>query len=340
MDMLELDGSEGGGQLLRSALTLALCTGMGFTMRGIRGKRSRPGLMRQHLTGVQAAVAISGGEAVGATLGSTELTFVPGTVRAGDYAFPVGTAGSTMLVLQTLLPALWRADAPSRVRLEGGTHNPMAPSADFIEHAYLAALARMGVQATLALESYGFHPAGGGAVVATVAPCEQLGVVSFASRGALVGLEATAIVSGIAAGVGRRELDVVRKRFDLDDTRLHLRSVRPAIGPGNALGIRVAHADHVEYFMGYGERRVSAESVAERLSGQVRRYLDSGACVAEHLADQLLVPMALAGGGDFTTCTASDHLRSNAALIEKFVAVDIDITPAESAGGWEVRVVA
>jgi RNA 3'-terminal phosphate cyclase (ATP) len=127
MDMIEIDGAQGGGQLLRSALSLSLCTGIGFTMQHIRGRRSRPGLMRQHLTAVQAAAAIGQAAVHGAELGATTLRFEPGAVRAGDYAFATGTAGSTTLILQTLLPALLRADAPSTLRLEGGTHNPLAP---------------------------------------------------------------------------------------------------------------------------------------------------------------------------------------------------------------------
>ncbi|MFC0676720.1 RNA 3'-terminal phosphate cyclase [Lysobacter korlensis] len=339
MDMLELDGRGGGGQLLRSALTLALCTGTGFTMRGIRAARPRPGLMRQHLTAVQAACAISGSEATGATLGSTDLTFVPGAVVPGDYTFALGTAGSTMLVLQTLLPAFWRAGASSRVRLEGGTHNPMAPSADFIQHAYLPALRRIGVCADVALESHGFYPAGGGAVVATIEPCPGLQVAAFGERGPLVSVEATALLSALAASIGRRELAVLGKRLGLAEDRLHLHSVRPAVGPGNAVMVRVEHAGHVELFTGYGERGLPAEKVAERLAAQVRHYLDSQACVAEHLADQLLLPMALAGGGKFTTCVASDHLLSNAALIEKFVAVEIDCEP-DGPDRWRVRVAA
>ncbi|HST45477.1 MAG TPA: RNA 3'-terminal phosphate cyclase, partial [Luteimonas sp.] len=209
MDMLELDGAGGGGQLLRSALTLSLCTGTGFTMRGIRAGRPRPGLMRQHLTAVQAACTISGGELVDAALGSTEVAFVPGPVVPGDYTFALGTAGSTMLVLQTLLPAFWRAGASSRVRLEGGTHNPMAPSADFIQQAFLPALRRMGVYADVELETHGFYPAGGGAVIASIEPCAGLQVTTFQDRGPLVAMEATAVLSGIATGVGRRELAVL-----------------------------------------------------------------------------------------------------------------------------------
>ncbi|NUS59859.1 MAG: RNA 3'-terminal phosphate cyclase, partial [Lysobacter sp.] len=283
MDMIEIDGAAGGGQLLRTALSLALCTGTGFTMRNIRASRSRPGLLRQHLTAVQAAAAVGQAQVHGAELGSTAIRFEPGAPRAGDYTFALGTAGSTMLVLQTLLPALWRAEAPSRVRLEGGTHNPMAPSCDFIAHTFLPVLARMGVQATLTLERHGFYPAGGGAVDVVVEPCMQMSQVVLDARGALQAIEATALLSALEAGIGRRELAVLAARFDLPEEHQHFRSVRPAIGPGNALTVRVQHTDHVETFTNYGERGVTAERVADRLATQVQAYLDApAACVSEH----------------------------------------------------------
>ncbi|WP_184448648.1 RNA 3'-terminal phosphate cyclase [Xanthomonas sp. 3498] len=326
MDMIELDGAAGGGQLLRTALTLSLCTGIGFTFSNIRGARPRPGLMRQHLTAVVAAATIGQARTHGAQIGATALRFEPGTVVPGDYQFATGSAGSTTLVLQTVLPALWRAGAPSRLTLEGGTHNPLAPCADFLAETWLPALQRLGVTAALTLERHGFYPAGGGALHASVAPCAQLRHVDFAARGALQALEAQVLVSGLSGKIGRRELAVLAEHLGVDANPRHVHSVRPAMGPGNTALVRVRHAAHVEVFAGHGERGVSAEQVGERLAAQVRRYLDSGACVGEHLADQLLLPMALAGGGAFTTDTVSAHLSSNARLIEKFLPVEI---------GWE-----
>ena len=124
--MMEIDGSvgEGGGQILRTSLALSMCTGRPFTLTRIRARRAKPGLMRQHLTCVQAAVAVSGASVQGDELGSGTLAFNPGAVRAGDYAFSVGTAGSCTLVLQTVWPALMLADAPSRLTLSGGTPRP------------------------------------------------------------------------------------------------------------------------------------------------------------------------------------------------------------------------
>lgn len=336
MDMMELDGSQGGGQLLRSALTLSLCTGIGFTMHDIRAQRRRPGLMRQHLTAVTAAARVGNACTQGVQLGATSLRFEPGLVCAGDYQFATGSAGSATLVLQTILPALWQAAAPSRVRLEGGTHNPLAPSADFIADAYLPALARMGVQASLELQQHGFHPAGGGVLQVEVAPCAALQACDFHDRGNLASIEATVLMSGLSSSIGLRELQVLAERLGVDPHPRHVRSVRPALGPGNVALVHVRHDAHVEVFSGHGERGVSAEQVGARLAGQVQQYLQGSGCVGEHLSDQLLLPMALAGAGSFTTAAISEHLVSNARLIEKFLPVEFDWQP--HAGGWRVTV--
>jgi RNA 3'-terminal phosphate cyclase (ATP) len=337
MDMIEIDGSAGGGQLLRTALSLSLCTGLGFTMQHIRAKRSRPGLMRQHLTAVNASARIGNACAHGAELGATTLRFEPGVVVPGDYAFATGSAGSATLVLQTVLPPLWRCDAPSRLRLEGGTHNPLAPSADFIADTYLPALKRIGIDASIELERPGFFPAGGGILHATVAPSAALHRAEFVERGALQSIEAVALLSGLSSSIGQRELQTLAARFTLPATALHLRQARPSIGPGNALLLHVRHADHAETFTGHGERGLSSEKVAERLADEADAYLRSDACVAEHLSDQLLLPMALAGGGAFTVPTISEHLSSNARLIEKFLAVHI-VWSETAAGIWKVVV--
>ena len=336
MDMIEIDGSAGGGQLLRTALSLALCTGTGFTMQKIRAKRSKPGLMRQHLTAVNAAATIGNAYVEGAELGATTLRFEPGVVVPGEYRFATGSAGSATLVLQTVLPPLWRCDVPSRLRLEGGTHNPLAPSADFIADTYLPSLAKFGIDAEVELERPGFFPAGGGILHATVSPAPALRHVEFIERGALRSIDAIAMLSGLASGIGERELQAVAKRLHLPSNALHLRQVRPSLGPGNALLIRVCHEHHTETFTGHGERGLSAEKVADRLAGEAKVYVRGSACVGEHLSDQLLLPMALAGSGAFVVAAISDHLQSNARLIEKFLPVEIDW--AETVGGWRVTV--
>ena len=337
MDSIEIDGAAGGGQLLRTALCLSLCTGTAFSMRGIRAKRPRPGLMRQHLTAISAASTIGSARVSGAEPGAMALAFEPGTVTPGVYAFSVGTAGSATLVLQTVLPALWTASAPSQLTLGGGTHNPMAPSADFLVDTYLPALARMGAHAQVNLQQHGFHPAGGGRIVANVEPCTGLLPFMDVERGAVPNLTATALISALSDEIGRRELKVVGRHFGLTEESLAVHRVAQAIGPGNALLIRVRREHHVETFTGFGERHVSAEQVAERVAAEVRDYLDSGACIGAHLADQLLIPMALAGTGEFTTTTPTDHLKTNAALVEKFLPVEIAWQPIDTRC-WRVTV--
>lgn len=162
--LITIDGSigEGGGQILRTALGLSMVTGQAFRIEKIRAGREKPGLLRQHLTAVNAAVAISGASVEGNVIGSRELLFLPGSTAAREYAFSIGSAGSMTLVLQTVLPALLTADAPSKLTLEGGTHNPFAPPIDFLEKAFLPLVGRMGPRVSVSLERAGFYPAGAG----------------------------------------------------------------------------------------------------------------------------------------------------------------------------------
>lgn len=326
--MLSLDGSSGGGQLLRSALSLSLCTGQAFSMRGIRAGRPRPGLLRQHLVAVQAAAAICGGSVQGAQLGALELVFVPGPVVGGDYRFAIGSAGSTTLVLQTLIPALLQASQPSRVRLQGGTHNPMAPSADFLSRCFLPLLRRMGATTALSLKQYGFYPAGGGELELSISPC-RLQPITLLERGAMQPVVAEALVASIAGDVAQRELAVVARRLQLSAAQLQQRSLRAGVGPGNVLMITLPSEHLTEVITEYGARGVTAEAVAERACRAALHYLKHNVVVGEHLADQLLLPMALTGGGSYRTGALSAHWQSNAALIQQFLPVAISAHAAE-----------
>jgi len=318
-DAVHIDGShgEGGGQMLRSALSLSMLDGRPVRIHNIRAGRAKPGLMRQHLVAVQAAQQVCAAEVRGAEIGSTALDFVPATVRPGDYQFAIGTAGSTMLVLQTLLPALLVADAPSTLRIEGGTHNTMAPSSDFIARAFLPLLARIGAQIGLHVERLGFYPAGGGAVTVSVQPA-PLQALHVLQRGALRSLEARALVLGLPRQIAQRELDVVGQRLALRRDQLYLDAPSQRGGTGNAVHLIMCHEQIDEVFTALGERGVSAEIVAGRACDELIGYLSHDAPVGEHLADQLLLPMLVAGGGSFVTSTPSSHLRSNAAVIEAF----------------------
>lgn len=335
--MIELDGQAGGGQLLRTALALSLCTGEGFAMSGIRARRANPGLLRQHLTAVEAAATVGDATVEGAAAGSTELRFTPRGIRGGDHRWSIGTAGSTTLVLQTVLPSLWMHGVAARLSIDGGTHNPQAPSADFIADAFLPLLARMGLDGDFTVDEHGFYPAGGGSIVFDLRGSAKPGALHLAHRGAIVERHATAILSAVPAGVARRELDVTRRRLGLAEEETSIRQVTPTHGPGNALNIRYRTEHSVAVFTGFGMKRVTAERVAEMASDAANAWLKADVAVDEHLADQLLLPMALAGEGSFSTTLPSDHARTNAALIEKFLPVEFAFRD-EGHGRWTVDV--
>lgn len=333
--MIEIDGSGGGGQLLRTALTLSMVTATPFTMTGIRAKRNRPGLMRQHLTAVEAARQVCGAAVTGADAGSQTLTFIPKAIRSGDYHFPIGTAGSTTLVLQTVLPALSLASHASTIRLEGGTYNPLAPPADFLIDVFAPTLGKMGVQADIRLERHGFYPAGGGVMNARVQPAGAVEPLHLTERGEVRAISARALISNLSTSVADRELQVVARRLGLAEGAMKMHEVKPALGPGNALMIRIESEHVTECFTTFGERGVSAEQVAEQACEQAQRYIKAGVAVGCYAADQLLLPMALAGSGSFTTTAPTDHSRTNASLIEKFLSVQIDFLEVRP-DAWKV----
>ncbi|GGM15035.1 RNA 3'-terminal phosphate cyclase [Pseudomonas asuensis] len=328
MEELHLDGSIGGGQILRSALSLSMITGRPFSIINIRAKRSRPGLLRQHLTAVQAAAAICDATLEGAELGTLNLHFRPGAIKGGDYEFAISTAGSCVLVLQTVLPALLRAPAPSRLRLKGGTHNPAAPPVDFLQKAWLPLLRQMGADVKLDLVRHGFAPAGGGEITVAIQPGELRPLV-LDTRGPLISQQAQALVAGLPESIGRRELNQIAQRLNWSSDMLHNILLSTAQGPGNVVLLEQRYEAVTEVFAAFGQSRVRAEHVANQAVDELLVFERSGAAVGEHLADQLLLPLVLAGSGRFTCLNASEHLKSNAEVIQQFCPVRILIEPLE-----------
>jgi RNA 3'-terminal phosphate cyclase (ATP) len=318
--MLQIDGSqgEGGGQILRSALALAICTQQPFRITQIRANREKPGLMRQHLTAVRAAAEICGGEIEGAELGAQTLTFRPGALQAGRYSFAIGTAGSCTLVLQTILPPLLFAAAPSEIRISGGTHNRASPPFDFLQRTFVPLLARMGAQVDLELVQPGFYPKGGGLLRTLITPVQRLNPLELHERGERMHSYAEAYISALPIHIAQRELEIVGQMLNWPAEQLLLRGLSNDVGPGNALTLTLPHANVTEVITAFGERGVRAETLAKEAALGARAYLAASAPVGEHLADQLLVPLALAGGGSFTATQVTPHLRSNALVIEKF----------------------
>jgi RNA 3'-terminal phosphate cyclase (ATP) len=336
--LIQIDGSEGegGGQILRSSLSLAIRTQQPFQISNIRAGRERPGLLRQHLTAVKAAAEISGATVTGAHIGSRELTFHPGKVQPGAYCFAIGTAGSCTLVLQTVLPPLLCAAAPSTVRITGGTHNSGAPPFEFLERVFLPLLARMGATVTLELERHGFYPRGGGALRASIVPFTQPRSLELHERGHGIRRYAEAHIAALPISIGHRELEVIGRELGWSAGQLKLRGLPNDAGPGNVLTLTAEHEHVCEVITGFGERGVRAESIASAAALQMHEYLTGCAPVGEHLADQLLLPMALGRGGSFTTTKVSQHLRSNARIVERFTDWRVTIEPV--VGGYGVSV--
>ena len=328
--MIRIDGSvgEGGGQILRTALSLSLATGTPFQIQNIRAGRKNAGLLRQHLTAVLAAAEVGSAKVDGATLGSSSLTFTPGVVRAGEYRFAVGTAGSGTLVFQTILPALLLADAPTRVVIEGGTHNLAAPPFDFLDRAFLPLVRRMGANVSLKLERYGFYPAGGGRFVAEIEPCRSLKPLELGERGAIRSKRVTAIVANLPGKIAVREIEKVASMMDLSEKGTIV-TTRESPGPGNIMFLEIESEQVTEVFSGFGRVGVLAESIAEEVVREAREYLISKAVAAEHLTDQLMLPMALAGGGAFTALKLSRHATTNRDVIEKFLPVRFQVDQAD-----------
>jgi RNA 3'-terminal phosphate cyclase (ATP) len=338
-NMVVLDGSEGegGGQILRTSLTLSMATGKPFRIGRIRANRSKPGLMRQHLTAVQASAKVCSAQVDGDFIGSTELIFRPGAVEPGEYAFSVGTAGSTTLVFQTLMPALILKGKPFALSLEGGTHNSASPTLDFLERAYLPCLRRMGVESRITVERRGFYPAGGGRWRVEVTPPSSLGRLEIAERGDLVSQQARIIWSRIPDSVPERERIYLNTRLNLGEGGIVIEEAKDSIGPGNVVFAEVRYANVTEIVTAFGDFGVSSEAVADAVVREYREYQKSGAPVGTHLADQLLLPMALGGGGMFRTMPLTLHSRTNMETIGKFLARPIE-THALEGKNVEIRI--
>jgi RNA 3'-terminal phosphate cyclase (ATP) len=332
--MITIDGSagEGGGQILRTSLALSLISGKPFRMVNIRAGRQKPGLLRQHLTAVQAATQVGDAATDGAEMGSRELVFRPERIRGGEFRFAVGTAGSTTLVLQTVLPALVLAAEPSRLTLEGGTHNPFAPPFDFLARTFLPQLARFGPKVEATLHRPGFYPAGGGRMEIAIAPVPRLQPVTLLERGADAGRHVAAHLAGLPAGIAERAFSQVLKRMGWEREICEVAEHSPDCGPGFVLVTEVASEHIVETFTGFGEKGVRCEDVADAMVDQVRKYLATSAPVGEYLADQLMLPLALAGRGAFRALGLSRHAQTNMEVIQQFLPIRFEVKTAEEGG--------
>ncbi len=320
-DPIVIDGSagEGGGQILRSSLTLSMTTGTPFVLERIRAGRKKPGLMRQHLASVKIAALLCGATVSGAELGSERLVFRPGPVAAGDHVIDVGSAGAVGLVLQTIALPLALAAGASRITVRGGTHALWAPPYPFLEQAWLPLVRRAGAQLGVELVTAGFYPAGGGEVVMTASPAPMLMPLHLGETGVIGTLALRAIVANLSESIARRELSAAAEFLKDMPVELASESVAGA-GPGNAmwLAARDEATGICNVFTGIGDVGVRAEDVGRRVAEAFRAWQASGTSVEPHLADQIMLPIALAGAGSFTTNELTLHARTNIEVIRAF----------------------
>jgi RNA 3'-terminal phosphate cyclase len=417
---VEIDGAhgEGGGQILRTSLALALITGRPLRMRQIRAGRAKPGLRRQHLACVEAAARLCHAEVRGAVLGSQDLELVPGPITGGELVIDIGTAGSTTLVVQTILVPALVAGLPLRAVIRGGTHNPLAPPFEFLERVYLPHLRAMGGEVSAMLDRHGFASGGGGSPArnndrrrdstsggrerkadrgaaasgdyaargrsneasdrgddasgdhAARGRSNEAGVrgdaasgdhaarerarkasdrgdhasgdhgqltleigagavlrpIEILEAGPVTARRATAILARLPSHVGEREHAIVRDRLGFTAAECEVREVT-AGGPANVLLLEIERGPHRELVSAFGEKGVRAELVAARACDELEAFLAAGVPVGEHLADQLLLPLAVAGGGRFRAARLSLHATTNIATIQQFLDMKIRVEP-------------
>ncbi|MFZ2147586.1 MAG: RNA 3'-terminal phosphate cyclase [Sedimentisphaerales bacterium] len=351
METVFINGStgEGGGQILRTSLTLACITGKSLRIENIRAARRNPGLAKQHLSCVQAACQICNGQCRGASLRSQVLDFQPGPVQGGDFSFDIGSAGSASLVVQTVLPALFLADRPSMVNVTGGTHNPLAPPFDFLCETFLPAIGNAGFEGDCKLIKHGFYPAGGGKITFDIKPwqkgTEQIIDICEPSSPAEGGFD---IVQGFALAQIYARIYIAklpshiaqRQRKLLLESGLNIQNIEhievtDSDGPGNCVMIRLCIGDRTTIFTAFGMKGKPSQDVVGEVVNLTRDFLASGAAVDRFLADQLLIYMAMnscfvkdnkmgarSKSGCYTTNELSTHLSTNMDVIKKFLPVD------------------
>ena len=338
-----LDGmhGEGGGQVLRSALTLSLITGKAFRLENVRGKRKPPGLKAQHLTCVTGAAAICNAKVEGAELGSRTIEFHPGPVSTEPRSFDVGTAGSTPLLLQCLFYPLALAGG-AHLTLRGGTHVTFSPSFDYVARVWLPMVRRYGLDAVLHLDAAGFFPQGGGAIRAEIAGVKSMSEagLEFAALEKLSRVEVLSTVGGLPLEIARRQNDAACERLGRErlraDTEVSVPKVKHSKGSATLVWAQLA-SGLVAGESWLGERGVSAEEVGKVAAEHFLDFVKSGGSFDVHLGDQVLLPAALAAAGllgparttKFTAAEVTEHLTTHLEVLQRFLRLHVRIEGRE-----------
>ena len=327
---IEIDGryGEGGGQILRTSLALAAITQRPVDIHHIRGGRKKPGLRPQHLMGVKAMASITSAQVKGAELGSMHLRFEPRQIKSGNYSFDVGTAGSTILVLQTMLPALFLGKGRSRVIITGGTHVPWSPCFHYLRDVFVPALEEMGGSLSLELERWGWYPKGGGKISAEISPNSCFRAIERMSRENVRHIHVLSAVSNLPMSIGERQRDQVIKR--IKNRGYEATQIDPVNAPSPGTGTLVFVKPELEKatagFTSLGKKGKRAEAVADDACSELFDFLASEAMVDVYLADQLVLYMALAKGrSSVVTERITTHLKTNIWVIEQFLPVRFEV---------------
>jgi len=341
--MIEIDGAqgEGGGQILRSALTLSLMTDRDIRVLNIRARRSKPGLRPQHLASVNAAVSVGQAQVEGAYLGSQKIEFQPSSIHPGSYRFEIPTAGSTSLVLQTVFLPLSAADSPSAIEIMGGTHVPWSPCFHYLEANWLRAMRSQGFRADLGLELAGFYPQGGGQIRALIQPWKKrVAPLTCLLRGGLQRIRGLSMVSNLQESIAQRQQKRAVKRLaDLGcPVEIEVQTL-PSPGKGSLLLLHAEFEAGQACYFGLGARGKPAERVADEAADALHAFLSGDGAVDEYLADQLLLPLAFADGdSEFRTSKITQHLLTNADIIRAFGVAEIDVRgELDQSGAIEIR---
>ncbi len=341
MTPLFIDGSygEGGGQILRTALALSCVLGKPIEVQNIRKARPKPGLQPQHLAAVKAAAKISNATIEGATLSSTSLKFTPGPVSSGDYRFDVaetiGSAGSTSLVLQTLLLPLLSADRISTVILLGGTHVPWSPTFHYLERLFLPTIRKLGFRVELNIEQWGWYPRGGGSISARIEPSRPGAGIMLLERGRLERVTGISAVANLPEEIAQRQKKQALGVLAENDIAADIGIIHaPSPGKGTLLFLGAEFEHAAAAFDSLGAIGKRAETVADEAARALLDHLGTGACLDPHLADQVIPYLALAQGrSEFTTSRITRHQLTNIWVVRQFLDARIEVEGREGEPG-------